>query len=92
MGAAIVIWLIGLVIFFSVLHYVIRSAVDSSRLSRNVQELRDFLLKRQPERSGFPPFHPGRPAEPEEACPGCGRAVREEDNYCPGCGLKLRED
>lgn len=85
MGGIIVVWLIGLMVFFFILHSVIRSAIDSSKLAANIREIRDFL-QGQSAASSAPPGS----EKPGETCPGCGSKVRQEDKYCPECGLKLR--
>ncbi len=43
MGEAIVLWIIVALVSFLLLYYVIRTAIDDSRLNRNLEEVKELL-------------------------------------------------
>lgn len=43
MGEAIVIWIIVTLVSFLLLYYVVRTAIDESRLNRNLEEVKELL-------------------------------------------------
>lgn len=44
MAGTFIIWIIvGMVVFFFILHYVIQGALDSSQTAKNIKEVRDLL-------------------------------------------------
>ncbi|HET7578963.1 MAG TPA: hypothetical protein VFK33_06755 [Bacillales bacterium] len=43
MGFGFIIWILLMIIFFAILHWVIRSAINSSELNRTLKEIRDLL-------------------------------------------------
>jgi len=91
MGAAIIIWLIGLFIFFFILYNVIQSALDNTTMARNIQEIRDLLsdLKLDKPVANNPELSMENDDERYEDCPACSYKVKRNESICPDCGLKL---
>jgi rubrerythrin len=89
LGSALAIWLFGTIVFFFILYYVIRVALDDSKLARNTQEIKDLLYK---EKMNTIKNDNVKEEEFIEQCPACGRKVKENETICPECGLKLTSD
>lgn len=85
----IVIWLVSSVIFFWVLHEVIRSALNNSavaiRLKENQELLRLLVLLKQKEMNGA-----ANDGKEEAACPWCELPATEPDLICIMCKLRLQ--
>lgn len=68
MGEAIVIWIIVAMLSFLLLYYVVRTAIDESRLNRNLEEVKELLKElRSKESQG----------EKVERSEGSGKGVEE---------------
>lgn len=68
MGEAIVIWIIVALVSFLLLYYVVRTAIDESRLNRNLEEVKELLKElRSKEAQG----------EKVERSEGSGKGVEE---------------
>ncbi len=102
---AILIWLIGMFIFFFILYNVIQHALNTSDAARDLAEIKQLLRERAAGRSNAPaPPAPGAvPASSPPApgdipelrdvyvrCPACGHAVQSQAAVCPDCGLSLK--
>lgn len=98
MGAAVIIWLIGMIIFFFFLNWVIQAAIDNSTMAGNIQEIRDLLQEMKSSRvqAAGQQNDENKAADLETAayedCPACGNRVRSTDKTCPDCGLTLHPD
>jgi len=71
---AVILGLISTFIFLYMLHAVIRSAIDGSKLAKNIQYLKDNLA---------PADQAG--AQRYEVCPSCGDIVKPGVAQCPYC-------
>jgi hypothetical protein len=89
LGSALAIWLFGTIVFFFILYYVIRAALDDSKLTRNIQEIKDLLYKEKMKTIKNDNL---KEEELTEECPACGRKVKQKETICPECGLKLIDD
>jgi len=68
MGEAIVLWIIVALLSFLLLYYVVRTAIDESRLNRNLEEVKELLKElRSKESQG----------EKVERSEGSGKEVKE---------------
>jgi len=68
MGEAIVLWIIVALLSFLLLYYVVRTAIDESRLNRNLEEVKELLKElRSKESQG----------EKVERFEGSGKEVKE---------------
>ncbi|MBU5443586.1 zinc ribbon domain-containing protein [Paenibacillus sp. MSJ-34] len=87
----IFVWLIGVFVFFAILYQVIQSAIDQSKMARNIQDIRDMLHQRKNERAEAVKQASALANESIifEECPGCGRKVKRDERICPECGLTL---
>lgn len=47
MGFVLIIWILGVCIFALILHYVIRSAINSSEATKTLKEIRDLLVSKE---------------------------------------------
>ncbi|WP_123040523.1 hypothetical protein [Cohnella candidum] len=98
MGAAVIIWLIGMIIFFFFLYLVVQSAIDNTTMAGNIQEIKDLLQEMKSSRvqAASQQNDENTPADLETAayedCPACGNRVRVTDKTCPDCGLTLHSD
>ncbi|WP_372633582.1 hypothetical protein [Cohnella sp.] len=89
---AIVIWLIGMVIFFFILFNVIQHALNTSEMAKDLSEIKRLLREQAASRSTAAPPAPRDIAELRKVydrCPGCGHAVQAHHLVCPDCGLRL---
>lgn len=78
-------FLAALIIYW-ILHEVIQSAIDSSKMARNIQEIRDHLVG-----SKAAETMTAASDDNHENCPGCNRLVHKTDKVCSSCGLALRD-
>ncbi|SDW80862.1 hypothetical protein [Paenibacillus sp. CF384] len=99
MVGAIVLWLIMVSVFFFILHAVIQSALDSSNMAKNIQDIRDFLYDAKKEGKASKhnaalrhrSIQSQAPEDLYEECPACGEKVIQHEPECPSCGLRLKD-
>lgn len=98
---SLLLFAVVVIVIMLILHYVIYSAINDSKLTRSVQEMQETIEKLQLalERLSPPPqvSPPVRDDPPQEwsghgACPACSAPISPEDTECPDCGLSLREN
>lgn len=90
--AIVVWWLISAFVFFFILYSVIQSAIDRSKMAKNIQEIRDFLLTNKAAMKGQSELGPNElDIDLFEYCPGCEFKVMKNAASCPECGLLLRD-
>ncbi|MDQ1912153.1 zinc ribbon domain-containing protein [Paenibacillus sp. GD4] len=103
MGAllSLLLFAVVVIVIMLILHYVIYSAINDSKLTRSVQEMQVTIEKMQQalERLSPPPqaSPQTRDDSPQqwpdrETCPACFTPISAEDKECPDCGLSLREN
>lgn len=86
----IVLALFGVAISALVFIWLVRVAIDSSDMAKDIAEIKQLLVE-QLRRETDP--HEELPGDEyhTEACPGCGARIRVDSNECWSCGLRLRD-
>ncbi|SFS51441.1 hypothetical protein SAMN05428962_0534 [Paenibacillus sp. BC26] len=99
MVGAIILWIIMIAFLFFILHAVIQSALDSSNMAKNIQDIRDYLYDTKREgktnkravAEQLLSTQPGAPQDLYEECPACGEKIIQHEPECPSCGLRLKD-
>jgi len=97
----IVLYIIFTFIFFYILFYTIRGALNDSELTRTMKEIK-VLLENDPSRRPDAPVNgegaaAGGSVEADgeshaaESCPACGHRTGPDDRSCPSCELALKD-
>jgi hypothetical protein len=91
---AVIVWLLGMLIFFFILYNIIQHALNTSDLAKTAKEIKELLGRNGGEApdEATPPRSRTILLEKvplEEPCPACGTRVRTDAAECPDCGIKL---
>jgi len=81
-------WLVGLSLVIMLMYWIVSSAIDSSKLVTEVNELKQLVQQLINDRDN--PAHTTRNGQIElqtEQCPSCGASISTETNSCPECEL-----
>jgi predicted RNA-binding Zn-ribbon protein involved in translation (DUF1610 family) len=92
----IIIYILGIVVFFYILSYVIQTAIDQSEMHKTLKNI-EQLLEANRNRSAnenHQDMQKNTEVETgehivEEECPACGGRITNITKVCPSCGLTL---
>jgi hypothetical protein len=89
-------------IFFFILYYTVRAAIDDSEMAKNIRGIRRLLDKDYNELSDSASEEPNDELDLEDnfqlldiaydECPACKGKVSLNDRQCPHCGLTFNQD
>ncbi|MCR8656436.1 hypothetical protein [Paenibacillus endoradicis] len=81
-------WLVGLCLVIMLVYWIVSSAIDSSKLTTEVNELKQLVQQLINDREN--PANTTRQGQIEiftDQCPACGASISEETTSCPECDL-----
>jgi hypothetical protein len=98
----ILLWLIGSIISIMILYWIIISAINSSKMARDINELKEILMNQYSikpveyeqnteiiDHDNHSQSNGVRNEIIQEECPACGGKVLSIDQVCRSCGLSL---
>lgn len=90
----IILYLFFVAFMFSILYWIIQSAIDGSKTAEEIRLIRKILQKHYGEslKQNIPQDNNYEAMDiPYNACPACGATVKLDNNTCPSCGLNLND-
>jgi hypothetical protein len=86
---------VALAVFILIMDFIIRSAIDGSKMAQDIKEIRKMMeinhvQVKEGNKLGYEEDNKLGDI-PDDECPNCHAKVAVEDRTCPQCGLNLKE-